>query len=142
VRYNGFSLIEVMVALTIVGLVFTVFMSGASRSLDAIVRVDQSDRRLEFVRAKLAELDLCGPIRAGDSASGIFEDGTRWRADAFPFIPPSATNPSSVVRIVLTIQWQGRSGQEQKREIAMYRYVPPPGAELITSLDDQLHDLR
>src|SRR5262245_45384828 len=62
-RARGFSLLEVIVALTIAVMVFTVAFRGVSVSFDTLRRVEQSDRRLELVRSKLAEIDLAGPIR-------------------------------------------------------------------------------
>ena len=79
--------------------------------------------------------------RAGDHAEGTFDDGTRWRIDTFGFVPPSETNPNSVVRIQLGVEWQGRNGPQQ-REITTYRFVPNPGSEPIRPLEEQLRALR
>ena len=138
---RGFSLLEVVVALTIVAMVFTVAFRGISGSLNTLGRVAESDRRLERVRSKLAELDLCPFIRAGDHAEGTFDDGTRWKIDTFGFVPPSETNPNSVVRVRLGVEWQGRNGP-QRREITTYRFVPNPGSEPIRPLEEQLRALR
>ena len=141
-RPRGFSLLEVMVALTIVAVVFTLVFHGISGSLKTLDRVEQFDRRLELVQSKLAELDLCETMRAGDHAEGVWDDGTRWRADVSNFVPPTESNPASVVRIVLGVEWQGRS-EPQRRAITTYRFVAAPRRdELIPSLEDQLRDLR
>ena len=140
-RSHGFSVLEVMVALTIVAMVFTVAFRGISISLNTLVRIQQLDRRLEYARSKLAELDLCGPIRAGDHAEGAFEDGTRWKMDTASFIPPTEANLTSVMRVTLSLQWQGRDGP-QHREITTYRYVLIPANQLVRSLEDQLRELR
>jgi prepilin-type N-terminal cleavage/methylation domain-containing protein len=140
-RPRGFSLLEVMVALTIVAMVFTVAFRGISVSLDTLTRIEQSNQRLEQARFKLAELDLCDPIRAGDHASGAFEDGARWTVDTSNFIPPTENNPTSMVRITLAIEWNGRNGP-QRREITTYRFMPNPGNQLIPSLEEQLREIR
>ena len=140
-RSRGFTLLEVMVALTIATLVFTVAFRGISVSLDTLTRIQQSNRRMDLVHSKLAELDLCGPIRPGDHASGTFSDGTRWVIDTSAFIPSTETNPASVVRIAFSFDWQGRGGT-QHREISTYRFVQPQPNQSIRSLEEQLHDLR
>ena len=140
-RSRGFSLLEVIVALTIMSMVLTVVFHGMSASISSITRIEESDRRLTLARSKLAELDLCGPIRAGDNAAGTFEDGTRWRVETSNFIEPTLTNPSSVVGINLKLEWEGRSGT-QRRELKTYRFVPPQVNRTIRSLEDQLRDLR
>ena len=141
VKSRGFSLLEVMVALTIVAMVFTVVFRGISVSLNTITRIEQSGRRLELARSKLAELDLCGPIRAGDHANGVFEDGTRWKVDTSGFVPPAENSPTTVVRVTLSLEWEGRTSP-QHREITTYRFVPNPGNQPILSLEDQLRELR
>ena len=140
-KARGFSLLEVMVALTIAAMVFTVAFRGISVSLDTLTRIGQSDRRLELVRSKLAELDLCGPIRAGDHADGVFDDGTCWKVDTSSFVPATETNAGSLVRLTLSVEWAGRSGL-QRRETTTYRYVLPQRNQPIPSLEEQLRDLR
>jgi prepilin-type N-terminal cleavage/methylation domain-containing protein len=140
-RSRGFSLLEVIVALTIATLMFTVAFRGISVSLDTLMRIEQANRRIALVRSKLAELDLCGPIRPGDHASGTFDDGTRWVVDTSALIPATEMNSSSVVRIALRIDWQGRGGP-QHREIATYRFVQTQPNQTIPSLEDQLRDLQ
>src|SRR6516162_8610325 len=102
-RSRGFSLIEVLVALTIIGLGFSVIYSGMSGSLRNLDRAQTSDRRVELAREKLAELDVLKTIRPADSTSGVFADGTRWTVQTSPFIPPVKdgvkTNPASVIRV-------------------------------------------
>src|SRR5262245_55179706 len=132
---RGFSLLEVVVALTILAMVCTVAFRGISASLKTIARIELADQRLEQVRSKLAELDLCGPFREGDHAEGRFDDGSRWRVDTSNWIPPTQRAPGAVMRITLQVEWEGRNGV-QKREIASYRFVQNLGA-LPRPLEDQ-----
>jgi len=141
---RGFSLLEVLVAVTIIGIGFTVVFTGMSGSVRGLERVESNDRRVELARMKLAELDLVQRIRPGDSASGMFDDGTRWSVQVYPFIPPvqegPRRNPSSVVRIALTLEWMGRNNV-QRRELETYRYQVDdnrPGP----SLQEQLRALE
>jgi len=144
VRSRGFSLLEVLVAVTIIGVGFAAVFAALSGSLRGLARVDASDNRLELARLKLAELDLIKLIRPDDAASGKFEDGTSWKLESFPFIAPVESGPrpngGAVIRVERTLKWAGQNGIQQK-VIQTYRYMPYFPAT-IPSLEQQLHDLQ
>jgi prepilin-type N-terminal cleavage/methylation domain-containing protein len=143
-KRSGFSLLEVLVAVTLIGIGFSVVFAAMSGSIRGIGRAEASDHRLELARLKLAELDLIKRIRPRDSATGMFEDGTRWTLQSSPFIAPieegTRRNASSVIRVDLTLEWMGRSGM-QKRVIQTYRYQLSDNTPL-PSLEEQLRDLQ
>ncbi len=124
-RTCGFSLLEVMVAVAILGISFSTIMSGMSTSLRTVTRVADSQRRIEQARLKLAELDLIATPRPGQQASGRFDDGTTWRIEVRSFIPPDIRFANrSVVRIALELGWEGRAGP-QTWDVSTYRVLPP-----------------
>jgi prepilin-type N-terminal cleavage/methylation domain-containing protein len=141
---RGFSLLEVLVAVTIIGIGFSIVFSGMSGSIRGLQRVEDTDRRVELARFKLAELDLIKRIRPNDTASGVFADGTRWTLRSSPYIAPiddgQRRNPASVIRIDLTLEWMGRNGT-QKRVIESYRYQMADST-LAPSLEEQLGNLQ
>ena len=143
-RRRGFSLLEVLVAMTIVGFGFSLVFAGMSGSLKGLGRVEDTERRVELARLKLAELDLIKKIRPHDSATGQFDDGTRWTVASFPFINPIEEGPlrngASVIRIDLTLEWMGRNGM-QKRVIQTYRSLQGDSTP-IPSLEEQFHALQ
>jgi prepilin-type N-terminal cleavage/methylation domain-containing protein len=141
---RGFSLLEVLVAVTIIGIGFSVVFAGMSGSLTGLGRAESTDRRVEQARLKLAELDLIQRLRPSDSASGQFDDGTRWTLESVPFIAPIEEGPrrnaASVIRINLTLEWMGRNGP-QKEVIQSYRYLQADSTT-IPSLEEQLNGLQ
>jgi prepilin-type N-terminal cleavage/methylation domain-containing protein len=143
-RRRGFSLLEVLVAVTIIGLAFSAVFAGMSGSLKGLQRVERTERRVEQARLKLAELDLIKRLRPRDSASGQFDDGTQWTLESVPFIAPieegPRRNPASVIRLDLTLEWMGRNGP-QKQVIQTYRYLQAD-ATPIPSLEEQLLGLQ
>lgn len=137
----GFTLIEVLVAMTILAMAFSVLFSLSSRSLDGMRRARDIQRRVEFARTKLAELRLIA-VEAGDRAAGTLDDGTRWTVEIAPFIRSVAEgprrSPNSVVRVRLSLEWQGRY-ELQKWAVDSYRFIEPADSTLPIPLDEKLH---
>jgi prepilin-type N-terminal cleavage/methylation domain-containing protein len=143
-KARGFSLLEVLVAVTIIGIGFSIVFGGMSGSVRALERVQNNERRVELARYKLAELDLIKKVRPNDSASGVFDDGTRWNVRTSPFILPieegARRNLSSVIRVDLTMEWMGRNVM-QTRTIQTYRYQVIDSMPIPT-LEEQLRALE
>jgi general secretion pathway protein I len=142
-RSRGFTLIEVLVAMTIMAMAFGVLFSLSSRSLDGMRRARDVGRRIEFARSKLAELRLVDRIEVGDRASGTMDDSTTWSIEVLPFIAPvsegPSRNPDSVVRIRLSLEWQGRN-EPQQWFIDSYRYVQPMTGDRVP-LEEKLREM-
>ena len=143
-KQRGFSLLEVLVAVTIIGIGFSIVFAAMSGSLRGLSRADATNHRVGLARTKLAELDLIKRIRPKDSANGVFRDGTRWTLQTSPFIASipdgPQRNPRSVIRIDLTLEWMGRNGM-QKQVIQTYRYQDDD-TTAIPSLEEQLRSLQ
>jgi prepilin-type N-terminal cleavage/methylation domain-containing protein len=136
----GFTLLEVIVAMTILGLGFSALFAGMSQSARNITKLQKVEKREMFTRNLLAELDLVQQLTPGAAASGIFEDGTRWRLEVQPYIGSTPQIPASIVRIELRLEWDASAGL-QSRTIETYRLVRPM-TTLALSLEDQLHALQ
>src|SRR5437660_649183 len=96
---RGFTLLEVIVAMTILGMGFAAVFAGMSQSSRNIARLEKVQRRGMFIRNLLASLDLVQQLKPGDTATGAFDEGTRWRVDVQPFVIASSQNGNSVVRV-------------------------------------------
>lgn len=140
-RSSGFSLLEVIVALTILTASLTVLFRGFSDSLRVVDRVEANRRRLELVRAKLAELEVLTALRVSDRAEGLFDDGSRWEVELTPFIRPTETRADALVRVTLTVEWDG-ANERQRRSIVTYRHILVSASEQARSLEEQLRGLR
>jgi prepilin-type N-terminal cleavage/methylation domain-containing protein len=140
-RRGGFTLIEVLVAMTVLGLGFGVLFSLSARSLDGMRRARDTERRFEFARAKLAEIRLVPRIKIGDRASGSLEDGTQWTAEVFPFVQPVKegpfANPNGIARIHFSMEWQGRN-QPLHWEVDTYHSITEVGPQPQASLNESL----
>lgn len=133
---SGFTLLEVIVAMTILGLGFSALFAGMSQSARNITKLESVERREMFIRNLLAELDLVQQLSPGDACSGIFEDGTRWRLELQPYIQATPQTQTGIVRIELRLDWDVPAGI-QRKTIETYRQVkainpnvPPLEAQL------------
>jgi type II secretory pathway component PulJ len=138
-NHRAFILLELIVALTILGFGFSVLFASMSGSTRNIERLEKFQRREQRAENLLTELDLVQSLKPGDSARGSFDDGTRWRIEAEPFVR-SVQDASILLRIQLRLEWDGKSGT-QVRTIETYRLARNP-ITLVRSLDDQLHELQ
>jgi general secretion pathway protein I len=136
----GFTLLEVIVAMTILGIGFSALFAGMSQSARNVTKLANVQRREMFTRSLISELDLVQQLKPGDASSGIFDDRTRWRLEIQPYIQPTSTSLASVVRVELRLEWDTGAGI-QRKTIETYRMVkqaPLP----VPSLDEQLRVLQ
>lgn len=136
----GFTLLEVMIALTIMALGFAAIFAGISQSAKNIDKLRRFQQREMLTRDLLDSLDLV-ELHATDVASGTFPDGTRWRMETKPFILPSSRDAGGLLRVELRLEWDAVSGV-QKRTIETFRRYLPPRLTLVHTLQDQLDALR
>ena len=140
---SGFSLLELIVAIVLAGLSFAVLFSSMSTSLRNVRRLTTFEQHVEQAKSKLGELELISGLHPGDHGEGDFADGTRWRFEVFPYILPPVTLASvsapSVVRITLTLEWQGRAGRQTW---TIERYRAARTGITTASLQQQIDALR
>jgi type II secretion system protein I len=110
---NGFTLLEVLVATTIMGVAVAGLLNTISAAAHNAARLTQYDRAIVLAKSKMDELLSEPKLQRNASLGGAF-DGSRtggvqcsWRAVITPFetIPGSAPGYWDVDRIELEIDW-------------------------------------
>jgi prepilin-type N-terminal cleavage/methylation domain-containing protein len=127
----GFSLIEVLVALVIVGLALAtaagVFRTGLLGH-EVAVGVDAA---LALADEKIASAGVTEPLRPGRSA-GVFGNRFQWQVSIEPYQEKSNTlfdQPSSdlqLYRIAVTVTWRDGRRERQLALDTLRLGAPPP----------------
>jgi pilin/secretion family protein with methylation motif len=127
-REAGISLLEILIAISILGLCFTALFSVFSTSLRTASRIQQSDRVVALANEKLNELEVDPDLRAGQHMFGVSDSGLRWEAvtelaDQGPEI--SADHSIELVRIAVQVEWQSPKGPQHFGLETLKLSVPP-----------------
>ena len=128
-REAGVSLMEVLVAISLLGISFATIFSGLSAALRTTDRLDRFDRANDFAASKLSELILDPSLAAGQVRSGVSPSGIGWQArtqlvDTRPLFDPH--KPAQLVRITLEVAWSTRSGRQSLRLETLKLCIPEP----------------
>jgi len=76
----GVSLLEILIAVSLLGIGFTAIFSGFSTALRTIERVDHYAQVTDFAVNKLNELEVDPDLEPGRQLSGVSDSGLRWQA--------------------------------------------------------------
>ena len=123
---RGFTLIEVVVAVAILGLSSSALFGLFSTSVDNIRRIDEL-HRYHLAAADVMNRVLLLPVLPADGqASGrLSQIDADWRVRVEPWIPESFDGrpAQAIVKIVVEIEFDGRSG---RRNISLETVRPSP----------------
>jgi prepilin-type N-terminal cleavage/methylation domain-containing protein len=116
---KGFSLMEVLVAMAILGITFTVLFGLLSGSLRNIDRVSEREKILRLARMKLNELIIqANQGTAAPQSFGQWGDRYRWKSSIVTVSPeegqesPSQQSPPYLLaRIKLSVTWISRGNE-------------------------------
>lgn len=128
-REAGISLLEVLMAVSLLGISFVTIFSGLSAGLRATGRLGLFDRGNEFATKKLNELFLDPSLEAGQVLSGVSPSGIQWEArtelvDQRPL--PGSDKPAQLLRIILQVSWLTRSGRQSLNLETLKLRIPEP----------------
>ena len=128
-RAAGVSLLEVLMAISLLGISFATIFSGLSAALRTTDRLDRFDRANDFAARKLSELILDPSLAAGEVRSGFSPSGIGWQArtqlvDKRPLA--GSDKPAQLVRITVEVAWSTRSGRQTLRLETLKLCIPEP----------------
>lgn len=111
----GVSLLEVLIAVTILGLSFTAMFAGFSTALRTTGRLDHYNQVVAFANSKLNEVVAEGKLAPGQELSGVSERGWHWRARAElaeqrPGLIKS--RPLQLLRVTVQVTWSSPNGEQ------------------------------
>lgn len=107
---SGFTLLELLVALTILALAFGALMQSFGTGFRGIRASESHSVALLHARSKLEEIEATIPLAPG-SSSGSYDDGYEWTAEIRAYEGEgSAENELLLVvpyEVEVTITWSG-----------------------------------
>ncbi len=123
----GVSLLEVLIAVSLLGICFAAVFPGLSAALRTTGHLSQYDHAVEYATNQLNELVLEPSLEPGQERSGVSHGGFRWRAktelvDKRPGLAPD--RPVQLVRIVLDVSWKSGAGEQFLRLETLKLRIP------------------
>lgn len=116
VRRRSFSLLEMVIALAVLGSGVVGIAQALSQSLESNRRVEQRDAALDLLRLKMAE--YASTARALETQEGKFDapfQGYDWKVEIKP------TELSGLFRLDVEVSWRGR---KVRRSLTAETLVP------------------
>ncbi len=129
IKQKGFTLLEVLVAFTMLAVTFATVMQIIAGSARNTVKASQNTKIAMLTQSKLDELGLLEKLEEG-STSGYFDDNTSWQMEVIPFDVPyegdfnqefSAVELMEVRLIVIS----EKGGRQKVTEFNTLRAVTP-----------------
>ena len=120
VSNTGFTLIEILVAISVLAISLVVILQLFSGGLKSVRLSDQYTRAIFFAREKMEEVLLMEDLEEGTregSQEGESEDLFRWRADVVRVEPDmeeeeASKLPFDTLGIMVDVMWQ--EGEKEK----------------------------
>jgi general secretion pathway protein I len=107
----GFTLIEALVAFTILALAMGALLQAFATGLRSLSTAEAYATAAMQARSKLAELGTLEPVEAGVQ-EGEFDNGSTWRLAVEPYEVESSSGTRlggnlALYRVEATVTWQG-----------------------------------
>ncbi len=110
---TGFSLLEMIVAIALLGLAVTGLISMLSSSLAGAAMTREYARAAMLAKTRMNELLTMRPIPLETPLRGSFDEASGWEAAAAPvFAYGTSATGSQLVRIDLKIWWESGAGRK------------------------------
>ena len=114
---HGFTLLEVLVAMALLGIAVAALMSGLSGSLRNLARTEAYEKAVLVGRAQLNRLLIEQTLVPG-RLRGRWDETFRWEAEIRRWNPAGAAAGEQqpalppLVLVTLTVFWKGASGEQ------------------------------
>jgi general secretion pathway protein I len=129
---RGFTLLEIMIALAILGIALTIILQQFSAGLRAGSVSREYTAALVHAREKLEEFCLAKELSEKEE-SGEFEDGYSWRVVISPYEEEGEKEEDSTEFLLLsmytmtsTVSWEA-GNKEKKVELVTVKIAPKEG---------------
>ena len=126
-RAKGFSLLEVIAAVLLLGIAFAALMRVAGGAAQLTQKAAQRSEAAMRARSLLDSAFVLEPIRLGAS-SGKFDKDYRWQMQVSSFNPSGKPVPDAPLRLYqidVDVQW-GVSSRPQRAHFSTLRLVSAP----------------
>ena len=124
---RGFSLMEVLVGVAILGIVYSILFGLMSSSLRNVGRIEEREKVIRYGQMKLNELAIkANQGQSEQILAGQFDEKYRWQAkvERISFGEDADKNNSyRLASVHLSVIWAGRSQQNQY-ELETTTWVP------------------
>lgn len=135
---RGFTLLEALVAATIMAVAVGGLLSSLSTSMRNASRVTDVDRAAVMGRRIMDEILVSAPISPGqvianqwDARQVGFEGGWRARTEPFEQVPGAPPAVGTIERVILEVWWMSGQG---RRTFVLEAYRRPPRGTYVGGL--------
>lgn len=124
---RGFTLLELLVATTIMGIAVVGLLSSLTTSMRNASRVTDADRASAVARSKMEELVADPMLPFQGELDGAFDASSGWRATTGPFeMPPKAGPGTLIVQHIGLVVWWEAGGVHHEFPLETYRMAEIP----------------
>jgi general secretion pathway protein I len=114
---SGFTLMEVIVSLAIIGISFVMVMQLFSGGLKASRRSCNYTRAVVHAKYKMEEVAF-----VPDQDSGVFEDGFKWESEIEPYGELEESN-FDLVKIKIRVFWDDAGSRQNSVELVSLKTI-------------------
>lgn len=122
-RRAGFTLIEVLVAFVVMGLVLAVLYRGFAMAFDALGRLDSAERRVAVAENRLAELGVIIPLAPGRYDGVEAEHAWEVTVTPLPILPDDKTRALGIIPARIEVRVHPLH-EEASFRLVSYRLMP------------------
>jgi general secretion pathway protein I len=106
-REAGFTLLEVIVALAILGVAFALAMELLANGVRSAKASDDYTQAVLLARQKIAEISVTSSLKES-ADQGEFEGGFRWASEIQPLPQEEDDLPAQLYQVRVRVTWPGR----------------------------------